>query len=148
MRVLIQKKKNKKNKSKSAYKLVYVDDEFSKPIVDFRGENAAYEFIEAILKEFEYYKKVMKKHFNKNLIMSDEEEKQFQSSNTCWICGKLIDNDDEKVRDHCHITRKFIGTAHWSCNINLRLTKNVPVMFHNLRGYGSHLIFMSLNILM
>ena len=90
----------------------------------------------------------MKKHFNKNLIMSDEEEKQFQSSNTCWICGKLIDNDDEKVRDHCHITRKFIGTAHWSCNINLRLTKNVPVMFHNLRGYGSHLIFMSLNILM
>ena len=51
--------------------------------------------------------------------MSDEEEKRFQSSNTCWICGKLIDNDDKKVRDHCHITEKFIGTAHWSCNINL-----------------------------
>ena len=26
----------------------------------------------------------MNKHFNKNLIMSEEEE-QFQSSNTCWI---------------------------------------------------------------
>ena len=97
-----------------AYKLVCVDDKFTKPIVVFRGENAAYEFIKAILKEFEYCKKVMKKHFNKNLIMSEEEE-QFQSSNTCWICEKLIDDDDEKVRDHCHITGKFRGAAHWSC---------------------------------
>ena len=52
-----------------------------------------------------------------------EEEEQSQSSNTCWICEKQIDNDDEKVRDHCHITRKFSGAAHWSCNINLQLTK-------------------------
>ena len=54
----------------------------------------------------------MKKQFNKNLIMSEEEEEQFQLSNTCWICGKLIDDDDEKVTDHCHITGKFRGTAH------------------------------------
>ena len=52
------------------YKLICVDDEFTKPIVVFRGENAAYKFIEAILKEYEYYKKVMKKHCNKNLMMS------------------------------------------------------------------------------
>ena len=54
-----------------AYKLVCVDDKFSKPIVVFRGRNAAFKFIEAILKEYEYCKKVMKKHFNKNLIMSE-----------------------------------------------------------------------------
>ena len=38
--------------------------------------------MEAILKEFEYCKEVMKKHFNKNLIMNEEAE-QFQLSNTC-----------------------------------------------------------------
>ena len=65
-----------------AYKLICVDDELTKPIVVFRGENAAYEFIEAILKEYEYCKKVMKKHFNKNLIMSEEEQQQFQLSKT------------------------------------------------------------------
>ena len=87
----------------------------------------------------------MKKHFNKNLIMSEEEEHLFQQSNSCWICKKLIDNDEEKVRDHCHVTGKFRGAVHGSCNINLQLTKKVPVIFHNLRGYDSHLIFCELN---
>ena len=124
-----------------AYKIVCIDNRFSKPIVVYRGENAAYEFTKAILKEYKYCKKIMKKHFNKNLIMNEEEEYLFQQSNSCWICEKLIDNDDEKVRDHCHITGKFRGAAHWSCNINFQLTKKIPVIFHNLKGYDSHLIF-------
>ena len=48
--------------------------------------------------------------------MSEEEEEQFQSSKTCWICEKLIDDNDEKVRDNCHVTGKFRDAAHWSCN--------------------------------
>ena len=44
-----------------AYKVVCVDGIFSKWIVVSRGENAADEFIKAILKEYEYWKKVMKK---------------------------------------------------------------------------------------
>ena len=119
-----------------AYKLVCVDDKFTKPIVVSRG---AYKFVKAILKEYGYCRKVMNKYFNKNLIMSEEEE-QFQSKNTCWICENLIDDGDEKLRDHCHITRKFRGTFHWSCNINLQLNKKVPVIFYNLRGYYSHLV--------
>ena len=73
--------------------------------------------------------------------MSEKEENLFQQSNSCWICKKLIDNDEEKVRDHCHVTGKFRGAAHWNCNINFQLTKKVPAIFHNLRGYDSHLIF-------
>ena len=49
--------------------------------------------------------------------MSEEEEQQFQLRKTCWICKKLIDDDDEKVRDHCHVPGKFRGAAHWDCNI-------------------------------
>ena len=89
--------------------------------------------------------KVINKHFNKNLIMSEKEEHLFQESNSCWICKKLIDNDEEKVRDHCHVTGKFRGAAHWNCNINFQLTKKVPVIFHILRGYNSHLIFNELD---
>ena len=64
---------------------------------------------------------------------------------TAWICKKLIDNDEEKVRYHCHVNGKFRGAAHGSCNINFKLTKEVPVIFHNLRGYNSHLIFNELD---
>ena len=78
-------------------------------------------------------------------MMSEEEQKQFQLSNACWVCKNLIDNDDEKVRDHCHVTGEFKGVAHWSCNISLQLTKKVPVIFHNLRGYDSHLTFCELH---
>ena len=76
----------------------------------------------------------MNKYFNKNLIKSEEEEHLFQKSNSCWICKKLIDNEKEKVRDHCHIAGKFRSIAHWNCDINFQLTKKVPVIFHNLRG--------------
>ena len=79
----------------------------------------------------------MKKLFNKNLIITEEE--QFQSSNTCWICEKLI--DDEKVRDYSYVTGKSRGAAHWSCNMNLQLTNKVPVIFHNSGGYDRYLIF-------
>ena len=55
--------------------------------------------------------------------MSKKEKEQFQLSNTCQICEKLIDDDAEKVRGHCRITSKFRGAAPWSCTINLQLTK-------------------------
>ena len=78
---------------------------------------------------------MIKKHFNKNLehIKNKQKmnnEQKFQSSNTYWICDKLFDVGDNKVRDHRHVTGKYRGSAHWSCNINLKLTKKVPVIFH------------------
>ena len=54
-------------------------------------------------------------------------------------------NFDEKVRDHCHITGKYRVAAHWGCNINLKITRKVPVILHNLKGYDSKLIFKELS---
>ena len=72
--------------------------------------------------------------------MSAEEEERFQLSNSCWICDKLFDVGDYKVRDHCRMAEKYRGAAHGSCTVNLKLTKKIPVIFHNLRSYESHLI--------
>ena len=69
-----------------SYKLVCVDNKFSKAIIVYRGENAAYKFIEAIIKEYEYCTKIMEKLFNKNLIISEDEQQQFLSTNPCRIC--------------------------------------------------------------
>ena len=53
---------------------------------------------------------------------------------------KLFDVGDDKIRDYCHITRKYRVSAHWSCNINLKLSRKIPAIFHNIKGYDSHLI--------
>ena len=58
----------------------------------------------------------------------------------------MVENKDNKVRDHCHITiKKYRGAAHYFCNIDSKISKNVPVMFRNLKGYGSHLIIKELS---
>ena len=72
--------------------------------------------------------------------MSAEEERKFQSSNKCKMCHKLCDAGNNKVRDRCHITGKYRGSADLSCNIHLKLSKKVPIIFHNLNRYESHLI--------
>ena len=33
----------------------------------------------------------------------------------------------------------------WDCNINFQLTKKIPVIFHDLKGYDNHLIFSELH---
>ena len=126
------------------YKVVCsYDDKYSKPITIYRGEKAVYKFMEAMLEEVKYCKKKMKKEFNKPLRMTKEDEEEFQKANECHICNIKYTNEDIKVRDHCHITGKYRGSAHQDCNLKLRIKPEeikIPVIFHNLRGYDSHFI--------
>ena len=56
------------------YKVVCCyDDKYSTPITIYRGEKAVYKFMEAMLEEFKYCKKKMKKEFNKPLRMTKED---------------------------------------------------------------------------
>ena len=126
------------------YKLVcHYNDEFSKPVQVFRGENAVYNFMEKMIEEVEWCKSIIKKHFNKPLVMTEENKLDFESAKYCHICKNRYSEEDICVRDHCHITGKYRGSAHQDCNLKLRLSPTniqIPVFFHNLRGYDSHLI--------
>ena len=130
------------------YKVVCCyDDKYTKPIQLYRGENAVYKFMENILEEVKWCKKVMKKHFNKPLKMSNEDEQEFKKSTRCHICDKKYNEEDVRVRDHCHITGVFRGSAHQDCNLKLKMKPEeikIPVIFHNLRGYDSHFIMQKL----
>ena len=126
------------------YKVVCCyDDKYSKYTRIYRGENAVYKFMEKMLEEVEYCKAVIKKHFNKPLIMTEVDEQHFKTMDGCHICGEKYTDKDVHVRDHCHITGKFRGSAHQECNLKLRIKPEnlkIPVIFHNLRGYDSHFI--------
>ena len=75
--------------------------------------------------------------------MTYEDEEIYNNSHICWICKQELNMD--KVRDHCHVTGKFKGAALNKCNINLRLPRKLPIIFHNLQGYDGHIIFKELN---
>ena len=78
----------------------------------------------------------------KEMIFTKEDMEQFNKASDCWICGETLEND--RVRDHCHYTGLYRGAAHNSCNLKYKKPKNIPVFFHNLSGYDSHLFIKKL----
>ena len=75
--------------------------------------------------------------------MTEDDENEFQKAEACHICDKEYTDKDIRVRDHCHITGKYRGSAHQECNLQLKVDPDkikIPVIFHNLRGYDSNFI--------
>lgn len=58
------------------------------------------------------------------------------------MCGDIFDpGHNYKVLDHDHLTGLYRGAAHRSCNLHHHLQRTkIPVIFHNLKGYDSHMI--------
>ena len=126
------------------YKVVCCyDDKFSKPTKIYRGEMTIHKFMKDMLDEVKYCKKIAKDHFTKPIEMTNEDKESFRLAKECHICKipyGAKDNFNNIVRDHCHVTGKYRGSAHEFCNLNFQLTDKIPVVFHNLKGYDSHFI--------
>ena len=94
--------------------------------------------------EVKNFQKIIKENFNKPLKMTKEDKEAFREATHCHICEKKYNSkDDEPVRDHCHVTGKYRGSAHQTCNLKLQISAEkikIPVIFHNLKGYDSHFI--------
>ena len=78
--------------------------------------------------------------------MTREKWLPFRTAETCHVCDKPLEGDS--VGDHCNITGEYRGVAHNACNLKLRLnpkTTSIPVVFHNLRGFNSHLLMQAIS---
>ena len=136
----------------------------------FRGENAIQNFLDEILKtkdeimkiihgykpmiiskseQKEYEKSnichICEKQINTTLndVKSDPDYRRATSvcGNTKFSVEQVYKKYNIKVRDHCHITGKYIGPAHYDCNLNRNYNKfKIPVFFHNGKGYDAHFI--------
>lgn len=76
----------------------------------------------------------------KPLKMTVDDEFSFIRADTCHICGKRFLEKERRVRDHSHITGKFRGAAHESCNLNFQEAHHIPIVFHNLSNYDAHFL--------
>ena len=80
--------------------------------------------------------------FSKKAKMTLGNKRDFKNATHCHICeGEL---GEDKVLDHCHLSGKYRGAAHNECNLNYKIPKFFPVIFHNLSGYDSHLFIKNL----
>ena len=83
--------------------------------------------------------KVYKVYCTKNpMMLTPEDRRAIPMMNECYICGKKL-ADNEKYRDHDHVTGKFLGIACNACNLKRALKyTELPLLFHNARGYDLH----------
>ena len=122
-----------------------------KPIVHKKkteNEDISKRFIKRVTElTCKIYQKYYKKP--KTMIFNSKDQKDFQSATICHICEQDLFKDKEtgqilKVRDHCHFTVEYRGAAHNECNLKCKKPLVLPVIFHNLQGYDSHLFIKQL----
>ena len=122
-----------------SYYIKCFDDEIYEPVLrSYTGVDAMEKFINSLEEDVKVIANIPKK----KMIFNKEEAERFNKENKCWICKEDLDND--KVRDHCHFTGRYRGATHNSCNLKYRKPKFIPVVFHNLSGYDSHLFIKNL----
>ncbi|XP_023311299.1 uncharacterized protein LOC111691962 [Anoplophora glabripennis] len=120
------------------------DNKYSKLEI-YRGPDAAEVFMKKLDQTvYDVYNNHLK-HI-KEMSLSDQEKTDFKSATTCHICNKIFKPEDIITRDHCHLTGRFRGAAHQTCNLNYKVGKFIPVFFHNLSNYDSHLFIKKLSL--
>ena len=104
------------------------------------GEDIGKKFVSSLEEDLKEVYKILNTEIP--IRMTKLEEEKFKTVKNCYACKQKLGND--RVRDHCHLTGKYRGAVHFECNLKMRVPKFVPVLFHNLEGYDSHLFVKSL----
>ena len=119
-------------------------DETKNKLDYYRGEDCMKKFCKDLrqhaTKIINYEKKDM-------IPLTKKEEENHNNKKFCYICKKEFDTNDKKnykVRDHCHYTGKYRGSAHNICNLRYKMLKEIPIVFHNGSTYDYHFIIKDL----
>ena len=125
-----------------SYKLTSHLDEFEdEPVVVFHGPDCIDEFLASITSLYERLRPWLE--MNKPMEKVDQATMDRLNANpNCVICDSKLLAD--KHLDHCHYTGKVLGFTHPLCNLERQTPKYLPVFFHNLKGYDSHMIIRGL----
>ena len=91
--------------------------------------------------------KIINYEKKKMISLTMEEKIHYDKQKICYICKKEFNNNDKKnykVREHCHYTGKYRGTAHNICNLRYKVPKEIPIVFHHGSTYDYHFIIKEL----
>ena len=127
------------------YKVVCCYDErLSKPFKMYRGLDSVSKFFSDIFEEEQEILDKLRKFQKTPMNLSSDEKIHHKNATICYVCKGKFTNENPEVRDHCHVSGNYRGAACNKCNLGMKLTKTIPVVFHNLKGYDSHLLLTEL----
>ena len=95
----------------------------------------------------EHASKIINYEKKKMILLTTEEKIYHNKQKISYICKKEFSNNEKKnykVRDHCHYTGKYRGAAHNICNLRYKVSKEIPIVFHNGSIYDYHVIIKEL----
>ena len=119
-------------------------DESKTKLNYYRGKDCMKKFSKDLR---EHVSKIINYEKKKMIPLTTEEKICHNKQKICYICKKEFNNNDKKnykVRDHCHYTGKYRGTAHSICNLRYKVPKEIPIVFHNGSIYDYHFIIKEL----
>ena len=90
--------------------------------------------------------KIVNYEMKEMIPLTTEEEESYENQEICYICQKKFgtNKNNKKVKDHCYYTGKYKGAAHSICNLRYKVTKEIPIVFHNGSTYDHHFIIRQL----
>ena len=71
------------------------------------------------------------------------QEREFKAATRCYICKENFDDHNRlklKNRDHSHFSGEYYGTACTWSNLLNRSQRQIPIYFHNFKGYDSKIL--------
>lgn len=114
-----------------AYYIIVVDREGEVILSrDYVGPDAGGNFCDDILDLEEILTQRMADV--REMELTPEDLRRANEQTHCWLCEKYMGQD--RVKDHDHLTGKFLGMAHNICNFRRRELKKIVAFSHNFSG--------------
>lgn len=110
------------------------------PRIFGEGTHAGVEFLKELREVYETV--LLPKMQERPLQMTDAETERHNHSEFCELCECKFENN--KTAHHDHKTGQYLGAYCNSCNLKAQQSPNVIVIFHNSKGFDTHILFQGL----
>lgn len=114
----------------------------------YTGEDSVQNFIQTLINKEDFFREILTRF--QEMDFTEDDRISFENCDFCYLCSddfsaESVKQKGHKVRDHCHITGRYISAAHNLCNLSRREKVCIRIYAHNFSGYDSHLIISHLN---
>jgi hypothetical protein len=123
----------------------------------YSGENVMESFFDYLNHEQNIINNILAVNVPMNELTAEQQD-SYELATKCGCCEEEFTTSNYKCRHHCHVSGTFVGPMCTRCNLQLKFRQGahcaedagrkffIPVVFHGLRNYDSHIIIKHLRV--